>query len=63
MMIANIPIAFGWFIMYIGNSYSMYLTGIIVLNIGWGLGQSPVIPYVSEIRYLCIYCANKLSTN
>lgn len=52
MMIANIPLAIGWFMMYIGGSYSMYLTGNIVLNIGYGLGQLPIIPYVSEIRYL-----------
>ncbi|XP_031639043.1 facilitated trehalose transporter Tret1-like isoform X1 [Contarinia nasturtii] len=49
MMIVNIPIVIGWFMMYNASSVSDIFVANSLLGLGAGLMESPVILYVAEV--------------
>ncbi|XP_031635118.1 facilitated trehalose transporter Tret1-like [Contarinia nasturtii] len=49
MIIVNIPLAFGWFILYKANSVWAVFLGSIVLGLSVGLLESPIYVYLGEI--------------
>lgn len=51
MQITNIPLAFGWFMLYKGNAYWKILTGCAFLGLGVGLMEAPIITYLGEIWF------------
>lgn len=49
MLIVNIPLAVAWFIMYQASNFTQIITANILLGLGVGLMETPIITYVGEI--------------
>lgn len=49
MMIVNIPLLVAWFMMYNASSVWEIFVANVLLGLGAGLMESPVLTYVSEI--------------
>lgn len=49
MIIVNIPFIFAWAMMYFASSVTEIFAASVLLGIGNGLLESPVITYVGEI--------------
>ncbi|XP_055303202.1 facilitated trehalose transporter Tret1-like [Sitodiplosis mosellana] len=49
MMVVNIPLVVAWFLMYSASSVWQIFLAIVLLGLGAGLMESPIITYVGEI--------------
>lgn len=49
MMVVNIPLVIAWFLMYTASGTMQIFIASILLGLGAGLMESPIITYVGEI--------------
>lgn len=49
MMFVNIPLVIAWFMMYNANSVWEIFVANVLLGLGVGLMESPIITYIGEI--------------
>ncbi|CAD7092819.1 unnamed protein product [Hermetia illucens] len=62
MIVVNIPHIIAWILLYYGNSHEILFIGAILLGLGVGFMEAPIITYVGEIcepsiRGILISCA------
>lgn len=46
MILVNIPFIAGWFLLYIGNDIFKIYSGFILLGVGLGVMETPVVLYI-----------------
>lgn len=49
MILVNLPLALGWFILYQANSVWAVFLGSVILGLAVGLLESPIYVYLGEI--------------
>lgn len=49
MMIVNIPLTIAWIIMYNANEIWHIFLANVLLGLGGGLAESPVLTYIGEV--------------
>lgn len=49
MMIVNIPLTIAWIIMYNANDIWHIFLANVLLGLGGGLAESPVLTYIGEV--------------
>lgn len=49
MMVVNLPLVIAWFLMYSASSVWQIFIANILLGLGAGLMETPIITYVGEI--------------
>lgn len=51
MFLVNIPHLFAWYMMYNATSVTEIFISNVLLGLGVGLMEAPILTYVGEIRY------------